>query len=194
MPGRRRVGRPSGPSSGRLVSLLIGARTKELRALTWSHVDPTASQIPPSIMVWRSVRKTGDTKTMTSRRTLAMPQRCADALKAQRARQDVARKAAGDCWQNNDLVFASRVGTRLDAANVPARVPEGGHQGRTTRQGLDAARATAQLRVAAVRRWDVPGADFSRSQRDDRHGGGLPVPDQAGSSRGRHSDRPDLPE
>jgi site-specific recombinase XerD len=55
---------------------------------------------------------------MKSRRTLAMPQRCADALKAHRERQDVARKAAGARWQNNDLVFASRVGTRLDAANV----------------------------------------------------------------------------
>ena len=33
-------------------------------------------------------------------------------------RQGVARKAAGSAWQDNDLVFASRVGTRLDAANV----------------------------------------------------------------------------
>jgi integrase len=51
-------------------SLLIGARTEELRALTWSHVDlegkPATTAIPalpPSIMVWRSVRAGGDTKT-----------------------------------------------------------------------------------------------------------------------------------
>lgn len=46
-----------------VLSLLIGARTEELRALTWSHVDlvgkPAAAAIPampPSIMVWRWVR------------------------------------------------------------------------------------------------------------------------------------------
>ena len=44
-----------------VVSLLGGARTEELRALTWSHVDLRGSvaarpQIPPHIMVWRWVR------------------------------------------------------------------------------------------------------------------------------------------
>lgn len=51
-----------------VLSLLIGARTEELRALTWSHVDlegkPDANPpVPASIMVWRSVRASGDTKT-----------------------------------------------------------------------------------------------------------------------------------
>ncbi|WP_276615389.1 hypothetical protein [Nonomuraea basaltis] len=36
---------------------------------------------PPSIMVWRSVREGGDTKTKKARRTLAIPRRCVDALK-----------------------------------------------------------------------------------------------------------------
>jgi mRNA interferase RelE/StbE len=47
----------------RIQSLLIGARTEELRALTWSHVDltgrpasPETHALPPSIMVWWSVR------------------------------------------------------------------------------------------------------------------------------------------
>ena len=64
-----------------LVSLLTGARTEELRALTWSHVDLTGSPhtdppIPAHIRVWRSVRAGGDTKTRASRRTLA---RCPNA-------------------------------------------------------------------------------------------------------------------
>jgi integrase len=42
-----------------VVSLLTGARTEELRALTWSHVQLDAA--PPVIMVWRSVRAGGDT-------------------------------------------------------------------------------------------------------------------------------------
>ncbi|GAA1738052.1 MULTISPECIES: site-specific integrase [Nonomuraea] len=99
-----------------VLSLLLGARTEELRALTWSHVNLDGT--PPSIMVWRSVREGGDTKTKKSRRTLAMPRRCVDALKLHRERQDVAKKAAGDRWQDNDLVFASKVGTELDAHNV----------------------------------------------------------------------------
>jgi predicted DNA-binding transcriptional regulator AlpA len=50
-----------------IVSLLTGARTEELRALTWSHVDldgdPGATPpVVPHVMVWRSVREDGDTK------------------------------------------------------------------------------------------------------------------------------------
>jgi len=61
-----------------VVSLLTGARTEELRALTWDHVDlggePDARlPVPPHIAVWRSVRAGGDTKTRKSRRTLALP-------------------------------------------------------------------------------------------------------------------------
>jgi integrase len=99
-----------------VVALLTGARTEELRALTWSHVDLDA--IPPVIMVWRSVRAGGDTKTRKSRRTLELPQRCADALRVHRDRQEQARTRAGEKWHDNDLVFASRVGTTLYAGNV----------------------------------------------------------------------------
>jgi integrase len=99
-----------------VVSLLTGARTEELRALTWSHVDLDAT--PPVIMVWRSVRAGGDTKTRKSRRTLELPQRCTDALRLHRDRQNQLRMRAGDRWHDNDLVFASRVGTALWAGNI----------------------------------------------------------------------------
>ncbi|GLX94835.1 tyrosine-type recombinase/integrase [Herbidospora sp. NBRC 101105] len=99
-----------------VASLLLGARTEELRALTWSHVDLDAE--PPSIMVWRSVRVGGDTKTQKSRRTLALPRLCVDALRLHKDRQAVAKEKAGGHWQENDLVFASRHGTELDAGNV----------------------------------------------------------------------------
>ena len=73
-----------------MVSLLTGARTEELRALRWEHVhldgNPEARPpIPPRIEVWRSVRQGGDTKTRKSRRTLALPARCVEALRKQRA-------------------------------------------------------------------------------------------------------------
>jgi integrase len=49
-----------------VLSLLIGARAEELRALRWCHVDlvgkPDApTPVPPSIAVWRSVRA-GETR------------------------------------------------------------------------------------------------------------------------------------
>ena len=99
-----------------IVSLLTGARTEELRALTWSHVDLDAA--PPCIMVWHSVRAGGDTKTRKSRRTLELPQRCVDALLVHREKQEEIRQRAGEWWQDTGLVFASRTGTELDAANV----------------------------------------------------------------------------
>ena len=69
-------------------------------------------------MVWRSVRTGGDTKTKRSRRTLELPQRCVDALCLHREHQSQLREQAGDRWHDNDLVFASRVGTALWAGNV----------------------------------------------------------------------------
>ena len=99
-----------------VLSLLTGARSEELRALTWSYVDLDSD--PPFIMVWRSVRAGGDTKTRKSRRTLKLPQRCIDVLRDHQERQNRIRKAAGSRWQDHDLVFPSRVGTPADASHV----------------------------------------------------------------------------
>ncbi len=106
-----------------VVSLLTGARTEELRALTWDHVDlkgepDEAPPLPPHVAVWRSIRAGADTKTRKSRRTLALPKRCVDALTEQRRQQDKDRLAAGARWQEHGLVFASRVGTPLDPSHV----------------------------------------------------------------------------
>lgn len=103
-----------------VLSLLIGARTEELRALRWRHVDLAGRPdgvrpVPPSIEVWRSVRAGGDTKTKKSRRTLAMPQRCVDALIALSERRDCGHAEQNHC---DCLVFASQAGTPLDAHNV----------------------------------------------------------------------------
>ena len=106
-----------------VVSLLTGARTEELRALTWDHVDldgnPDADPpVPPHVAVWRSVRKGGDTKTKKSRRTLALPDRCVRLLRQHRLDQDADRLSAGDKWLEHGLVFATSIGTPMDAPNV----------------------------------------------------------------------------
>ena len=71
-----------------------------------------------AIFVWRSEREGSDTKTKKSRRTLALPRRCVEALRQQQEQQAQDRLAAGELWQEHGLVFASRVGTPLSANNV----------------------------------------------------------------------------
>ncbi len=106
-----------------LLSLLTGARTEELRALMWDHVDLVGTPdvvplVPPYMAVWRSVRSGGDTKTRKSRRTLALPQRCVDVLKSHQVDQARDRTAAGERWHEHGLVFTSKVGTPLDPSHV----------------------------------------------------------------------------
>ena len=101
-----------------VLSLLTGARTEELRALRWCHVDlagnPNAEPpILPSIAIWRSVRAGGDTKTRKSRRTLAMAQRCVDALTPLWYQRKCGHGAECDC-----LVFVTRAGMPHDRHNV----------------------------------------------------------------------------
>jgi integrase len=106
-----------------VLSLAVGVRTEEARELHWDHVDldgkPDAARpVPPSVAVWHSVRQGGDTKTAKSRRTLALAQAAVQALREHRKQQAGDRLAAGTLWRDHGLVFASAIGTPLDAANV----------------------------------------------------------------------------
>jgi len=120
-----------------VLSLLVGIRTEEARALRWDHVvtwvDDAAGWQPVdsssfdpfrlgesrfALYVWRSEREGDDTKTKRSRRTLALPRRCVEALRQQQEQQQQDRLAAGELWQEQGLVFASKVGTPLGVNNV----------------------------------------------------------------------------
>jgi integrase len=96
------------------LCMTTGVRSEEARALAWSHVDLEAG----TVNVWRSVRAHGDTKTQKSRRTLQLPVAAVEALRVHRQRQLEDRLQAGERWQDNDLVFTSKVGTPLDRYNV----------------------------------------------------------------------------
>ena len=119
------------------LSLLVGIRTEEARALRWDHVvtwvdDATGWQPVTTarfdaaragddryaVYVWRSERHGGDTKTQRSRRTLALPQRCVEALRQHHVLQARDRLRAGELWRDHGLVFTSRIGTPLTANNV----------------------------------------------------------------------------
>jgi integrase len=126
-----RPGRPSKALSLHQVALLLKAagdtrmhayialcagtaiRTEEARALRWDHVDldgdPDADPpVPPSVAVWRSVRRRGDVKTPKSRRTLRLPQLAVDALREHQQREGRA----------DGLVFATKSGRAMDAGSV----------------------------------------------------------------------------
>lgn len=119
------------------LSLLVGLRTEEARALRWDHVvvwvenqshwlPVTAPEFKDgwpdvarfAIYVWRAERYGGDTKTGKSRRTLALPRACVDALRVQLTQQERDRSRADEVWEDHGLVFTSRVGTPLTANNV----------------------------------------------------------------------------
>jgi integrase len=104
------------------LCLATGIRTEEARALRWGHIhfgDPAAEPpVPASAAVWRSVRSHGDTKTEKSRRTLALPQMAVVALQVHKEQQARDQRAAGVRWSDHDLVFATKTGAALDAANV----------------------------------------------------------------------------
>jgi integrase len=123
-PGLKDVRRPAALMYAYIVlSLLVGVRTEEARALRWQHVDldgdPGAEPpIPPHVAVWRSVRVHGETKTERSRRTLALPQMAVEALHALLESQADERLPAGERWQDGGLVFTTHLGAALDAGNV----------------------------------------------------------------------------
>ena len=139
-----------------VLSLLVGIRTEEARALRWDHVvtwvdDPagwqpvTSAGFDPSqagegrfaIYVWRSERDGGDTKTEKSRRTLALPRRCVEALRQQQEQQERDRLMAGDA------VAGARPGLRVPGRHAAEReqrhprVPPDHQEGRP-RRGLGA--------------------------------------------------------
>ncbi|WP_223166617.1 site-specific integrase [Nonomuraea sp. SYSU D8015] len=115
-----------------LLSLLTGARTEEVRALTWPHVvafdEKRQAWLPVTeigwdhrefaVHVWRSVRKKGDTKTVKSRRTLKLPARVVKALRLLMEVQQQEHVGTEHASTGTGLVFCTKNGTPLSAANV----------------------------------------------------------------------------
>ena len=113
-----------------VVSLTAGLRTEEVRALRWDHVVARVDDqwLPVTeagfgheqlaVLVWRSVRVHGETKTERSRRSLELPRTAMAALQQQWVAQQAERRDTGDLWEDHDLVFTTGIGTVLTAGNV----------------------------------------------------------------------------
>ncbi len=116
------------------VALASGARQGELLALRWSDVDMDAG----TIRITRTLicgarggaRKDGgvphvawtftEPKTDSSRRTIPIGRTAVEVLRRHRKGQAAERLRAGRAWQDGDLVFATTIGTPVDASNLRA--------------------------------------------------------------------------
>ncbi len=94
--------------------MLGGIRTEEARALHWSEVDLEAG----TVAVYRSVRRTGETKTEKSRRVFQIPEIAVAALRDLVLKQAAARARAGAAWKENDRVFCTSLGGPMYATDV----------------------------------------------------------------------------
>jgi integrase len=109
-----------------VIALTMGLRRGELLGLRWSDFDP-ADHV---LRIERAVQRTAgqlrfvEPKTPRSRRVLPVPQVAVAAFSAHRARQARERLAAGDSWHDDDLIFASSVGTPMEPRNVNRRFNE----------------------------------------------------------------------
>jgi len=97
-----------------VLSITLGLRPGELRKLTWDHVD-LDNEI---IHVWRSASRTDDVKTPKSKRSLMLPKRATTALQAHKKRQAAERLAAGEAWQDNNLVFCHEDGRMYSSRSL----------------------------------------------------------------------------
>ena len=138
-----------------VLSLLTGARTEELRALTWDHVDldgePDAD--PPRPAVDRTsgapYARAGTPRPGSPAARWPCPP-AASRPCAGSDRADQGRDAAGDAG-GHGLVFASAAGTAAGPANVRRAFRPVVEAGRPRPGRVDATRTAPQLRLAAVR-------------------------------------------
>lgn len=86
--------------------LAVGMRQGECLDLRWSELDLKAETV-----------RVLDAKTPAGKRHIPIPSSVAAVLREHRKRQRIERLAA-PVWADNDLVFPSAIGTRLDRRNV----------------------------------------------------------------------------
>jgi integrase len=103
-----------------VTALATGLRQGELLALRWEDVDLEACRLRVRHTLARVAGKLVllEPKTERSRRKLVLPDIVATALRAHRTRQRMERLVAGSRWVETGHVFATRIGTPIEAAVV----------------------------------------------------------------------------
>lgn len=106
-----------------VFALATGMRPSEYCALRWSDInfDARAAVVRRSVTRTSAGCKFDEPKTSRSKRTVSLPSSLVRSLRTHRARQLEARLKIGRGYQDNDLVFATEIGTPLDARNLGRR-------------------------------------------------------------------------
>ena len=158
-PGARRAGQPARRCGAYVCGL--PAHRRAHRGAAGADLEPRRPRRRPDATrrccrtSWSGGRSAPAATPRPGRRGAPSPcrSRCVDALREHRDRQAArprARQATG--WTDHDLVFATDGRHRARRRQRPARLPSRRRRRRPRRRRLDAPRAAAQLRLAAVRR------------------------------------------
>ncbi len=103
------------------LALTTGMRKGELLGLQWSDLDEVKGILHIQRQLQQIPRKGSflvPTKTRAGRRMINLGQGTLSQLKAHRERQQLLKAAAGEQWQENDLIFTTSIGTFLDQSRV----------------------------------------------------------------------------
>ena len=105
------------------LMLATGLRRGEALGLHWSDVDLDGGTLRVRWTLTRTSKglQLGEPKTEKSRRTVPLPRSTVAVLRAHRQQQATEQLAAGDAWQDSDLLFTTEVGTALEPRNVLRR-------------------------------------------------------------------------
>jgi integrase len=103
-----------------LLLLATGMRRGEALGLRWQDVDALQGvvHVRQTVTVVRGAPHVGPPQSRSSRRAVPVPAHVMAALREHHARQNAQRLSRGTLWQNNDLVFASAVGTPINPNNL----------------------------------------------------------------------------
>ncbi len=103
-----------------VLALATGLRQGELLALRWEDVDLDGRRLRVRGTLARVAGKLVvlEPKTERSRRTIGLPEVALSALRAHRTRQRMEHLVAGSRWVETRHVFATTIGTPIEAAAV----------------------------------------------------------------------------
>lgn len=103
------------------LALTTGMRKGELLGLKWSDLDWYKGVLLVQRQLQQANRSSAvlaPPKTKAGRRALKLGQGTLSQLDAHRKRQELTKAAAGEKWQENDLIFTSSIGTFMDQSKV----------------------------------------------------------------------------
>ncbi len=107
------------------LALITGARPEEYLALRWSDVDLSEGIVKiDRALVWNRAGggySFGKPKTTKSRRNIPIPPQLSEKLKVHRRHQLESRLKLGGAYENQDLVFATELGTPINSRNLAQR-------------------------------------------------------------------------